>query len=106
MAEVSEQKEGAEEEEDKVAAFLEALQVDNGVISAAIAAQAVELLFPDFKCLRCGNEKFSVAQWSHEAAGWPGKIDIVCLRCGMVESHLPKFLVDAARKLRQGSEDE
>jgi ribosomal protein L37E len=104
MAEVSEQREDGEEE-DKATSFLKALQEDSGVVSAGTAAMAVDLLFPDFKCLRCGNEKFSVTQWSQHI-GWPSKIDIVCQHCGMVESHLPKFLVDAARKLGQGSKNE
>jgi DNA-directed RNA polymerase subunit RPC12/RpoP len=102
VTESSKERESAEEE-GKKAAFLRAFQESNSVTSAA--ALAVDLLFPNFKCLRCGNEQFSVSSLSHGHAP-PSKIDIVCSYCGMIESHLPTSLIDAALKLSHESKNE
>ena len=88
------------------ASLRKSLSENNDELSPDLFAQAVDLLFPDFKCLRCGNDQFDVGPIfgrQHCTPEWkfdPGsRVDIICSHCGMIESHAPNVLMDTVLKL-------
>lgn len=74
-------------------------------------AQALDVAFPDIKCLRCGSESFFLAgpaQYVYQGRNDISKdvglhryggpmietVDLICRRCGMIESHALNILLE------------
>ena len=96
---------------DSAASLRKAVLENKDALSPDLFIAALDLLFPDFKCLRCGNDQFEVGPIfgpQHFSPDWkfnPGsRIDIICSRCGMIESHAPNVLIDTVIKSSAGQD--
>jgi predicted nucleic-acid-binding Zn-ribbon protein len=63
-------------------------------LESELISEAIDLLFPDFSCLRCGYKEFLVGPTLGIQSFRPEKkfvpqsrTEIVCARCGMIEGH-------------------
>lgn len=100
------------------------IETPTGESALAELGLALEKAFADIKCLRCGNETFflaSPAQYVYEGGnayaddarlrcyGGPTieTVNLICKRCGMIESHALNILRDFATKaLPEGTNGE
>ena len=114
MVETSRAEKDNGKEAEKANSLSQTLRESHDLISPEVVVQAAELLLPDFKCLRCGNEKFVVGPLrgaTHFMPSSPAAIssraEIICTRCGMVEVHSTSFLIESALSLgRENHSDE
>ena len=81
--------------------------------AAYTSALAVDVMFPDFKCLRCGDPHF----WVEKGIGATdvivgrdevnrSRVEFICQNCGMIESHSASILINSAWKNISGDERE
>ncbi|WP_442755121.1 hypothetical protein ACNHKD_00215 [Methylocystis sp. JAN1] len=90
----------------------EMADVSDRKLSVADLAQEINRAFPDLKCLRCGGEKFFLSRQSvmgpisqtedgvaRIAGGHLETVALSCPRCGFVEQHLVKILLEAPKPI-------
>jgi len=107
MGEASEREVKETEEAGTAASIRKKLEENNYRLTSELVAEAIELAFPDFKCLRCQNEEFLVGTTTGVDTFRPkrkfvsfGHTDIICARCGMIESHSPIVLISTLLGIR------
>lgn len=67
-------------------------KVDDWRKDSAEVLQTLEARFPDFRCVRCGNDNFLMRVW-HDSTLQPAFIDdriveYICDNCGLIERHV------------------
>jgi predicted RNA-binding Zn-ribbon protein involved in translation (DUF1610 family) len=66
--------------------------------------------FPDFRCVRCGNDNFLMRVW-HDSTLRPAFsddriVEYICDNCGLVERHVVAGLTEKLSSVKQRIKDQ
>ncbi|HMK89000.1 MAG TPA: hypothetical protein VK446_05120 [Methylocystis sp.] len=94
------------EEAAAVASFRKKFEEGRRHLSTEMVSEALDLMFPDFACLRCGHKEFIVGSTHDIQTFRPVKryaplsrTEIICAKCGMIESHSAIALIAGLLKI-------
>jgi hypothetical protein len=94
MGEASESQDINAREATTVASLRQRYETGGLRLEPEVIAEAIDALFPDYACLRCGHEEFIVGSTLGLLGFVPKqkfvprtRTEVICARCGMIESH-------------------
>jgi len=75
-------------------------RLDDEDLALEQAKGAVDSAFPDLRCLRCGNDAFTLRLLTNSAfLNAHRHVELTCERCGKIETYDLSFLDQAAKPI-------
>jgi predicted nucleic-acid-binding Zn-ribbon protein len=93
--------EGGGEANDK-ASLRRTLDANHNQLTPEALRKALDVLFEEFKCLRCGHDEFFVGpifgeqHLNETRPSVQSRTEIICKRCGLMETHHANILINSA----------